>query len=124
MTMLYRKLAKFSLNMDDQDVEKISYVFQPPKFSNNNTTADMIGVFTTKADFCAQLMFGDAFIQDPDNAEIIRQFKIKLVEMDLPSINIDDLIKAKQNAYIAATEEKQKPINNNTDDIDNFADDL
>ena len=40
MTMLYRKLAKFSLNMDDQDVEKISYVFQPPKFSNNNTTAD------------------------------------------------------------------------------------
>lgn len=124
MTMLYRKLAKFSLNMDDQDVEKISYVFQPPKFSNNNTTADMIGAFTTKADFCAQLMFGDAFIQDPDNAEIIRQFKIKLVEMDLPSINIDDLIKAKQNAYIAATEEKQKPINNNTDDIDNFADDL
>nr|DAS58547.1 MAG TPA: Portal protein [Caudoviricetes sp.] len=124
LTQFYQMLARFSLDMDLNLVNKITYKLEPPKFNNNNITSDMIGAVTSIVDYICNLILGEQYVQDPGNTNVVKEFRQLVVEDYLPSINIGKLNEYKQKAILNSKKEEFNPTNNNTDDIDSFVDEL
>lgn len=124
LTQLYRMLAKYSTKMEDSDIAKLTYTLDPPKFNNNNVKSDMINSFNTLADFAVSLFFSQEDQNDPEKADIISIFKKKLIPGYLSVVDVEELENFYKDAILEHAENKANPANNNTEEIDDFSDDL
>ena len=124
LTQLYRMLAKYSTKMEDSDIAKLTYTLDPPKFNNNNVKSDMINSFNTLADFAVSLFFSQEDQNDPEKTDIISIFKKKLIPGYLSVVDVEELENFYKDAILEHAENKANPANNNTEEIDDFSDDL
>ena len=84
----------------------------------------MINSFNTLADFAVSLFFSQEDQNDPEKADIISIFKKKLIPGYLTVVDVEELENFYKDAILEHAENKANPANNNTEEIDDFSDDL
>lgn len=116
ITEMYKKIMRWSTNIDESIIDNFSFILQPPKTVASNAKAEAIGTFTQLADFLVGILYPDpgnsADLTLPDQ---IRIFKKKLVEDQLPLINMERVQKLFEDAQTEATKESLKPNPDNGD---------
>lgn len=116
ITEMYKKIMRWSTNIDESIIDNFSFVLQPPKTVASNAKAEAISTFTQLADFLIGILYPDpgnsADLTLPDQ---IRIFKKKLVEDQLPLINMERVQKLFEDAQTEATKESLKPNPDNGD---------
>ena len=122
ITLLYKKICKFSTNMTEDEISQMEYVLTAPKFANNNTKQDALNAFDAIKNFFLNLYIGDQKLNDPVYEPIVKEFTRLLARENLPSLNFDAVDKLYEKALIKAKERELNPENKNTDNIDNLAD--
>lgn len=120
ITEWYKKLLKWSTNLDEALIDSFEFTFQLPKTVSTNSKSEVIGAFQTFSDFVCALMFKnpEQEVENLDLQETVRQFKILLAKDNLPMLNIDNLEKLAEKAQIKAKELKLKPDPENGDSGD------
>lgn len=115
ITKLYQLLLKYSTNLEDNVIEKITVGLVPPKGSQNIIKAESIDNFTRTADFLVNLYYGETS-DDPLDEIKIRKFKQKLAKDMIPLLDFEAIEKIYQEASIDATGESIKPKDEPTED--------
>ena len=118
ITELYRRILKWSTNIPEDIINTIEVTLPQPKNPTNNATSEMIGNFTSIADFLVGLYYGDSSgdVRVEANVKI---FKKNLAKKYLPMINfeeIDDIFNDSQVESIEDRLNPGNPLNKNDDD--------
>lgn len=116
ITEMYKKIMKWSTNIDPSIIDNFSFILQAPKTVASNTKAEAINTFTQLADFLVSILY-----PDPNNSvdttlpDKIRIFKKMLIEDQLPLINMERVEKIFQDAEAEATKKSLQPNPDNGD---------
>lgn len=109
ITEMYQKMLGYSTNIPQNAIELFRFTFAPPKYASANISSDLVSSFSGFAEFATTLVFTDDEINNPQNSEMIRLFKLKLAKERLPSINVDRYVELKDEAQVESIPHK---INN------------
>lgn len=96
ITNMYKKIMRYSTNLDETIIDNFEFTFQPPKITSGNTKADAIQAFQTYADFIKSIMYDKEDNLTEKEVIEMREFVKLLAEDQLPMINMEvikDLIK-------------------------------
>lgn len=105
LTEWYKKIMSWSTNIEADKIENFSFTLQPPKMTSSTAKQELIDTHTRNSEYIISLFF-----PEPESEpEAVREFKIKLAEVQLPMLNIKELEKMADNARIYATEKKLTP---------------
>ncbi len=104
ITEFYKKIMKYSTNIPDEVIDLFIFAFATPKYSNGNITSELIGSFSSYSEFTVSLLFTDDEINQPENMETIRLFKLKLAREKLPAMGIERCLELKKEAQIEGIE--------------------
>ena len=122
ITAWYKKIMRWSTNIDSNAVDNFLFVLQPPKITNNATRSDAIGQFQSEADFVVQIMYPDpnaSMNADQLNQEI-RIFRRLLANERMPMLDMDKMKELKEKARLEAQEERLTPDPSNGDNGDDL----
>lgn len=108
ITTLYRLLLKYSTNLDENIIDKITVSLIPPKGAQNVIKAEAIDNFTRTSDFLIKLYYGETSSDELDEIRI-RKFNQKLAKKMVPMLNFEDIEKMITEADIEATGESLRP---------------
>ena len=122
ITEMYKKIMRWSTNIPENIIENFQFILQPPKTAGTNAKNEMLGQFSTLADFLVQLIYEDPS-QSPNAESLqeeIRLFKQLLVEDQLPVIDMSKMRKLVEKAKLMALEKRLKPKSDNGDNGDDL----
>ena len=124
ITEWYKKLMRWTTNIEPQVIDGFEFRFIPPKTVASNTRSEMIQQYQTLQDFLVGLMFDDPN-QHPEDVNLpneIKHFKMLLAKDQMPSINFTEIEELAQKAKLNAIEEKLTPNPANGDEDDELDD--
>ena len=126
ITEMYKKILRWSTNIEEGDISNFTFTLQPPKTAVTNTKTEAINGFTALSDFIVSLFYEDPNnTADPNLQDEIRIFKKLFAKDQLPMLNMDKIEEIIKNAKVEQTSEKLKPKPENGDnDDDGFDGDL
>lgn len=127
ITELYKKLLRWSTNLDDSVIENFKFSFEPPRTSAITMKSDVINQFQAYADFLVQLMYDDPNVDIAHSEQIVkrqREFRKLLAQDQLTMINMDEINeifkKAELNSMVnRLTPNAENGDNGDDDGIDN-----
>ena len=106
LTELYRKLAKYYLNLDDSIVDSITYTFAAPKSLNNVNMSDIISNAEMTANFIVKCYIGENRTPSEEDSLFKDKLFAKVARDLLPMIQWDRM----DEIYKSAQEETEKFI--------------
>lgn len=109
ITLMYKKIMKYSTNLDESVIDNFNFTFQPPKITSGNTKADAIQQFQTYADFIKGLMYDKEENLNDKEIIAVREFVKMLAEDQLPMINMEVIKDFMKEAELKAVEAKLTP---------------
>lgn len=126
ITRMYKKIMRYSTNIDPQIIENFTFTLQPPRSATGNAKSEMIGSFNTLLEFYTNLYIGEVNQDDKEQVLLLREFKKALARDMLPMLNFEKVEKMLEEAKIEAKKEKLRPSPENGDDGDDMgiADDI
>lgn len=120
ITELYKKLMRWSTNINENVIENFKFTLQPPKTTSINAKTELINNFTALSDFLVSLIY-----DNPDqamNAEGLQQeiktFKKLLAKEQLPMLDIDKVMEIAEKAKIETQRDRLRPEPDNGDNGD------
>ena len=121
LTDMYKKLMRWSTNLNENVIENFAFAFQPPKSSSNTAKSDIISQHQTQSDFVVGLMYTE---DDPDKGEEIKKeakiFRQKYAEDSLPMIDFDRIRELQEESRLDYLKNKLTPKPENGDDGDDI----
>ena len=108
ITDMYKKILKWSTNIDESIISNFDFAFQPPKITSGNTKAEAISSFQTYSDFLRNLMFDKDENLSEKEVIAVRAFTKFLAKDQLP-INMDKIDEYYDESLKIAVEEIMKP---------------
>ena len=122
ITQWYKKIMKWSTNIEENIIDNFLFILQPPKTTAVNTKSEVIGQFQGLADFIVGLFYPDpneSIDPEKDKASI-RLFKQRLAEDQLTMLNMARIKEIKTQSDLDAMEERIKPNPANGDNGDDI----
>ena len=104
ITELYKKLMRWSTDIDESDIDGFEFSFSPPKTSNSQIKSDFINNFQTYSEFVVNMLIGQQNADNPDYAPIINEMKLALAKDYMPMINFDQILEMFKAANINGLE--------------------
>ena len=120
ITELYKKILRYSTDINAYKIENFRFELQPPKTVATNTRAESISQFTTLKDFLVSIYFGDDTGNDPLRQLKVQEFTKLLVSSQLPQINLMEIDDIYDKSIIAAQEKSVTPNPDNGDNGDDM----
>ena len=105
ITELYKKLMRWSTDIDETDIDGFEFSFSPPKISNSQIKSDFINNFQTYSEFIINMLIGQQNADNPDLLPIINKMKLELAKDYMPMINFDSIIEMFKKSNIDGIEE-------------------
>lgn len=90
ITEMYKKILKWSTNIDSNLVDDFEFTFQPPKITSGNTKAEAISAFQTTSEFLRNLYFDKEDNLSEKEAAKLKEFMILFAKDQLP-INMEKI---------------------------------
>ena len=122
ITDLYKKIMRFSTNIPEHIIDNFKFILQAPKTVSMNTKSEIIGQFTSLADFLVQLVYDDP--TQSMNAESLQKeikiFKKLLAKEQLPMIDMDKIDELVEKAKLENERERLRPNPTNGDNGDDI----
>lgn len=117
ITEMYKKILRWSTNINEGDISNFTFTLQPPKTSVTNTKTEAINGFNSLVEFVQGLFFGDqqGDYASPDAQDLIRIFKKNFAKEQLPMLNMERIEEIIEESRIEMTENKLKPNPENGD---------
>ena len=114
ITELYKKLLKYTTNLEPQVIDSIRVKFTEPKGASNITTQELISNYSALQDFLVKVYFGES----PTDDIHVRKFIGEIARMHLPMINFDKIDEIYKTTKVESTGDKI----NKQDDLDDDED--
>lgn len=117
LTMLYKRLMKYTTSIPDAAIENFRFEFQAPKHAGTQVKNELLGNFQTELDFAASICFNQAEIEDAENggsSPLMREFKSLYAEEKLPLMNVKRIKELAELARIKAKEIELTPKGTDT----------
>lgn len=117
ITEMYKKILRWSTNINEGDISNFTFTLQAPKTSVTNTKTEAINGFNSLVEFVQGLFFGDqqGDYASPDAQDLIRIFKKNFAKEQLPMLNMERIEEIIEESRIEMTENKLKPNPENGD---------
>lgn len=117
ITEMYRRILKWSTNIPENVIDSLHVVLPQPKNSANTATSEMIGNFTSIAEFLVGLYYGDSSGDVRVEANV-KLFKRNLAKKYLPMMDFEELDEIYNKTQLESTEDRLDPANplNNNDE--------
>lgn len=118
ITEFYRKLAKFSTDLDESIIDSMEFVFVAPKTINTQNMNDLAQGTDQVVQYMISTYMGQNADVGEDGNKLKDRLTRKLSKMMLPTLPWDDLKDMAEEVYAEIQKEKLEAKNKNGEDSD------